>query len=267
MGLCTTNRLEGGTFTLYFQGTLTTCFEDTFLLPLFTWILILVLLALFAFARQKAFRISPDSYNSFDSPLGTPAHRKLGGGGTGRIKLANLGLAENGEVIPTSTKIKAKLGLGGTRMGGGKKKLSTTGPVKRRRIALGCMLFFLFVNIAVQTLIIARLSVSGRGVGLLPFLYIPLLLSGLSLFLRPHSYPITIISCVYFIVLAIVTGVKTRSLSVFQHAGFNLTVDQLKSYASYGYSDEILDNGVMAGIYGILMVLEIGLAFLDRRTK
>jgi len=57
-----------------------------------------------------------------------------------------LGQHENGEVISRTTMLKAKLGLGGTRVGGGKKKLSTTGPVKRRRIALGCMIFFLFVK-------------------------------------------------------------------------------------------------------------------------
>jgi len=57
-----------------------------------------------------------------------------------------LGLNENGEVISRGSKLKAKLGLGGTRLGGGKKKLSTTGPVKRRRIVLSCMIFFLFVK-------------------------------------------------------------------------------------------------------------------------
>lgn len=75
--------------------------------------------------------------------------------------------------------------------------------------------------LTVTTLEIARLSASSRGIGLLPFVYIPLLLAAGSLFLRPHSLPLLVCFSIYFAVMAIVLGVKTRSLAVFRDAGFS----------------------------------------------
>jgi hypothetical protein len=107
-----------------------------------------------------------------------------------------------------------------------------------------------------QTLEIVRLSLIDFGIGLLPFAYVGLLLGGFLHYsegLRGRIRGWQAVNAVLWVGGIVVSCVKVVGLS---NEGING-----RKGSKYPVSDQVIDVAVMAGVYAVVMLLEIVLGF------
>jgi len=122
----------------------------------------------------------------------------------------------------------------------------------------------LLANILMQTLDIVRLALTDLGIGLLPFIYVGLLLAlGLhatnGCWERIENGYWVSANVFLWVGLMAFSAVKTVGLRYMENKG----LDRIPS--KYPTSDQVLDLAVSSGVYLVLAGLEVGLAFWRRR--
>jgi len=231
MTICS-NRPDGGFGPFYTNGSthvLTTCFDDTFLEPLGSWVFLhFVPILMLVMLRRRQ---SDEDYRNRED-----------------IELMNV--PDQGR-DPTTKQALAK-----------KVRLWWGGKWPRARYAfLVISQLLLFALFAMHALEIARLSVDGQGVGLLPFLFVPLIIIWISLLVpapawsrggwakpaRPHGMAFFIGVCVYCCWMMITVGIKLWSYSKVEKLLGPAQYNGVDS--KYPYSDRIIDNVVILAVY------------------
>ncbi|KAG9231203.1 hypothetical protein BJ875DRAFT_444315 [Amylocarpus encephaloides] len=128
-----------------------------------------------------------------------------------------------------------------------------------QRTLVGLYYAFIMVNILMETLEIVRLSMENYGIGLLPFIYVGLL-GGAYLHFSNGVHG-RIPSWVYS--NCILLWIGGFVMNVVKVAGLVMDDDERKG-TKYPLEDQITDVGVVAGVYVVILGLEIVLAV--RRT-
>lgn len=216
MPLCS-NRPEGfGPISHLYGRSLTSCFLDTVLVPLCTWLYFLSLGAIYLLSIR------------FKSHGQSHAPREIRSGTFENIELHASNIA---------TRSKSKL-------------LRTRG----RLYLIYTVLYYLLLlaQFLMCVLEIVRLSLAQLGIGLLPFIFVSLVVAGLlryMLIFKRGAQPWRWTNLGLWIALAVTNSVK---LSQEVKEGINS-----RKGTKYPVVDEITDVSVMIGVYVILGVLEI----------
>lgn len=119
-------------------------------------------------------------------------------------------------------------------------------------------LYYLLIlaQVLMQTLEIVRLELIHFGIALLPFVYVGLLLAAYLHYSEGIGGRVRgwqAVNAVVWVGSVVMTAVKVVGLS-------NQGVDA-RAGSKYPMSDQIIDVAVMAGVYGALALLEVGLGF------
>ena len=196
---------------------LTSCFLDTVLVPLCSW---LYLLALSVLLFLSAKRHSSTTRRDRQSPIASVSESKI--------------TVPDVEVNTFSE--------GGRRARGG----------KTRTILFTLYMLLLLAQVLMCILEIVRLSLAKLGIGLLPFTFVTLILAGTlrwSLGFGERIFWWQGANVAVWIALAVTNGVKVAE-EVNEGTG-------RRKGTKYPESDEIIDVSVMIGVYVALMVLEV----------
>lgn len=197
----------------------TSCFLDTILVPLCTWVYIIALVGLFALSRGKP-RASPQARY--------PQYKASNASADGKAT-ADAEMHENAEMqLPVTRRSKIHLIL---------------------TIVYNLLLL---AQILMCILEIARLSLADLGIGLLPFTFVSILVAGVLHATRGASGRIRgwrWANLVVWIALAIMNSIKIAE-------EVKEGLDTRKG-SKYPESDEIIDVSVMVGVYVALGILEI----------
>lgn len=106
------------------------------------------------------------------------------------------------------------------------------------------------------TLEIVRLELIGFGVGLLPFSYVGLIAGTLlhwSRGARDHIHGWEAANAVLWVGGLVMSAVKVAGL-------VRMGIDERKG-SKYPVSDQVIDVAIMAGVYAVIALLELGLRF------
>lgn len=126
------------------------------------------------------------------------------------------------------------------------------------------ILYYILIlaNILMTTLEVARLSILQFGIGLLPFLYVGLILGAFLHLVNPlvRLANWEIINAVIWLGGMIMSSIKCVELSRLPGGMHG------RKGSKYPASDQILDVAVMAGLYAILLILELAIAIWRRRS-
>lgn len=242
------NRVDGGfgPYTTDGVHVLTSCFDDTILLPLISWVFIILTIILFLLHRGRH--------------MGT---KYLNGRDVEMAPVASISDAPN----TTSSRFNR-----------------WSGNWRKTRISLLILATFLLVALfAMHALEIARLAADHQGVGLLPFCFIPLIVVLVSLYLpspawsqggfarpvRPHGLGWMGLVSFWALWMVATVIVKLWSFSsVKKHIG---EAAYNGKDSKYPYSDRIVDNVVICVVYFAFLLCYLHEMFfhyrrIDRRA-
>ncbi|MCJ1341659.1 hypothetical protein MMC09_006955 [Bachmanniomyces sp. S44760] len=227
--LCT-NRPEGfGPLSTRYPHILTSCFLDTILVPLCTWLYLLAILILIAIPTSHPRKRHNENTSDKEEQSGTILDAEV--------------LHAQDITDPAQRQIYK--------------------PRSRKKLHL-CLTILYYALLLAQILMcileITRLSLANLGIGLLPFTFITLISAALlnpsaSWFstnnssLRLSREPYRYITLSVWIALAITNGVKIAE-EVKEGVG-------MRKGSKYPVADEVTDVGVMVGVYVALGVLEV----------
>lgn len=110
--------------------------------------------------------------------------------------------------------------------------------------------FLLVAMLAMESLEIARLSVAHLGIGLLPFVFVGVLVAGIVHAVIPTRFA-RAVGALFWIALAATMAVKLAALRE-EEGRYN----RYGIAAKYPLGDEVTDVGVMIGVEVVLAVLE-----------
>ncbi|MCJ1454931.1 hypothetical protein MMC28_005284 [Mycoblastus sanguinarius] len=219
MTLCS-NRPEGfGPRSHLYSHVLTSCFLDTILVPLCTWLYLLALILLLAAQRRRSASVHGPSSSIFGARGFSPSKT------TADVEVVGL----------DETDVKRQHG-----------KIHTAFSV--------LYYLLLLAQILMCVLEITRLSLAHLGIGLLPFTFVTLLTAAALRFTRGIKGRIggwRWANLAVWIALAVANGVKVAE-EVKEGTG------QRKG-SKYPVADEVTDVSVMIGVYAALGILEASL--------
>ncbi|KAF6228843.1 hypothetical protein HO133_006954 [Letharia lupina] len=212
-----TNRPEGfGPLSHLYSHMLTSCFLDTILVPLCTWVYLLALVILAVTGTRLSTRASQQSSRPSDVSH-YPVHKTT----------------EDVEIV----------------------RLETGGRTRRHaktRMAFSILFYLLiFAQIVMCILEIVRLSYADRGIGLLPFTFVTLVGAAMVHYtqgLEGMIFGWKYLNLAVWIALAVTNGVKVAE-EIKEGTGAT-------KGSKYPVSDEMTDVSVMIGVYGMLAILE-----------
>ncbi|KAJ3473286.1 hypothetical protein NLG97_g10396 [Lecanicillium saksenae] len=124
-------------------------------------------------------------------------------------------------------------------------------PAALYRIVAGIYYVLIICNILMHTLEIVRLSLIHFGIGLLPFVYVGLLL-GAALHLSKGAAG----KVPAWLPANMVVWLGGMAMSIVKVVGLDGEPD-LRKGSKYPMSDQILDVAVIAGVYGVVAALEL----------
>ncbi|KAJ9114314.1 hypothetical protein QFC22_005766 [Naganishia vaughanmartiniae] len=242
MSLCK-NRADGGQGT--FKGDLTTCTEDSFIVPLPAFILCIGFLLCFALRRHY------------------PGER------------------ENQEMIGMAGMKRSLASRIGGRFGTSDKE-STIVPVKGARsglnIGLSSLLVLLMAALfALHVFEMSRLNAGQLGIGILPVVTIGLALAIISMIIpvyatnasrrraRPHFFPWALVMVIFLGGMAVVLGVKLHTLYRTETLLGAAKIDKTASKNPFSNGLRKMLNIAMCAIYSLCFFLYICITVLDRR--
>ncbi|ORX36284.1 hypothetical protein BD324DRAFT_628157 [Kockovaella imperatae] len=252
MRLCQ-NRPDGG-FSAHVefggQTILSTCFDDTILIPLGSWAFILFTGMSFLIFRRRG-----QASNVGD-------HLMNHGG-----KDVELSTATNHHPSHLVSESPATT--------------TTSSPANRstyprlRKTLLVIITFLLVALVAMHALEIARLSANHQGIGLLPFVFVPLLLIIVSLYVpttawsrdgftkpaRPHGLVWLIGVTLYCLWMSATYGVKIWSLKAVYNVIGMRAYDGVNS--QYKESDKVVDSVTILAVYYVFMMLYVNMIFFE----
>lgn len=138
-------------------------------------------------------------------------------------------------------------------------------PPSKRRLCLNftsATYYILIVaNILMQTLEIVRLELLDFGIGLLPFVFVGLLLGGSLHYTGGISRRI-----IFWEVINAVVWVGGIVMCIIQVVGLTNEGINGRKGSKYPVSDQVIDVAVMAGVYAVIGILEVVLG-MWRRTR
>ncbi|KAJ9127431.1 hypothetical protein QFC24_000839 [Naganishia onofrii] len=242
MSLCK-NRADGGQGT--FKGDLTTCTEDSFIVPLPAFVLCLGFLICFALRRHYP------------------------------------GESQDREVVGMATLKRGLAGRIGGRFGIGNKETKIT-PVKGERsglnISLSSVLVLLMaVLFALHVYEMSRLHAGQLGIGILPVVNIGLTLAIISMIIpmyatnasrrhaRPHFFPWSLVMVIFLGGMAVVLGVKLHTLYRTEALLGAAKINKTASKNPFSNGLRKLLNIAMCAIYSLCFFAYICVNLLDRR--
>ncbi len=200
---------------------LTSCFLDTILIPLYSWLYLIAILTLFALFSRQA-RASYTQPSKFHMVHGFRSHKKT----------ADIDIQEESAL-----------------------------EVPRRRYGKIHLVFsilyylLLLAQILMCVLEIVRLSLAHLGIGLLPFTFVAIIVAGAMRLTRGVQGRVRgwrWANLALWIALAITNGVKIAE-EVKEGTG-------MRKGTKYPVVDELTDVSVMIGVYAVLGILEISLS-------
>lgn len=121
-----------------------------------------------------------------------------------------------------------------------------------RKLAIAIYYILIICNILMQTLEIVRLSLIHYGIGLLPFTYVALILGAALHWTKGFRGRVTFwkgINMLLWVGLMIMSIVKVVGLDYGGIGG--------RKGSKYLVSDQVIDVGVIAGVYAVIAVLEV----------
>ena len=213
---------------------LTSCFLDTILVPLCTWLYIFTLLFLLflSISTQR-------THVKDDAQTGIMGHQ--------RTRVAKNEDVQYGEDAPGFTATPFTEPKKTTAM------MIHTG--RKWRVVLQTLYYLLLLAQSLMcALEIARLSLADLGIGLLPFTFVTLIVAGLTRFtsgLGGRVIGWRWVNVGVWVALAVCDGVKIAE-EVKEGVG-------MREGSKYPEKDEVTDVAVMVGVYVVLAVLEVGL--------
>lgn len=222
MMLCT-NRPEGfGPLSHLYSHILTSCFLDTVLVPLCTWLYLSALVLLAVTGTRLSTHVPYRSSKPF---------------GLGRFRASKT--TEDVEI----------------------QGVETGGPTRRHAKTHKALSILYYLFLLAQTLMcileIVRLSLAHLGIGLLPFTFVTLITAAAVRFtngLGGRIFGWTYLNLAVWIALAVTNGVKVAEETK-EGTG-------ARKGSKYPESDEITDVSVMIGVYAVLAILEGSLKVL-----
>ncbi|PWN46665.1 hypothetical protein IE53DRAFT_391166 [Violaceomyces palustris] len=249
--LCGTRLDNVYSFTSHLASLPTTCFEDVVLVPLATWIYLLLLLLLF---------VSPSvlkSSKSTSSAVRSPIFRYRFGT---RSSDAQGGVRPNGRLLKSS---KEEEGVGGapTTTTRSDEELASafeadkswTRSWPRTASSLSVLYSVLILcSLLMNVLELVRLYLSNRGGGLLPFTLLGILLVLLTSHLRlsaESKWRVAFVNLTFWALSLTFTAVKLATLS-------HLSDIEPRKGSKYMDSDQIIDVAVILGLYTLFFVAE-----------
>lgn len=128
------------------------------------------------------------------------------------------------------------------------------------RVAAGVYYVLIVCNILMHTLEIVRLALIRFGIGLLPFAYVGLVLGGALHWSRGAGGQVPAWMAVNLLV-----WVGGMVMSVVKVVGLDNEGNPRRG-SKYPMSDQVLDVAVIAGVYGVIAVLEVVTALWRKRS-
>lgn len=199
---------------------LTSCFLDTILIPLCTWLYLLAIAALFAIFSRRG-RIPNSQHSKFYMVHGFRSHRKS----------TNIdAIEESAGEIPVPHRRHGKIYL-----------------------VVSVLYYLLLVaQLLMCVLEIVRLSLAHLGIGLLPFTFVSIIVAGalrLTKGLQDRARGWRWANLALWVALAITNGVKIAE-EVKEGTG-------MRKGSKYPVVDELTDVSVMIGVYAVLGIFEV----------
>ena len=228
--------IEQGPYTTGSVHVLTSCFDDTILLPIGCWIFIIIALVLFVMMRGRR-----------DRNVGYPSAWLVN-----ELCLCMLMSASDGQNVEmNASSTTAKPLISNARSDRSSRSASSG---KSRIILLVLSTFLIIALIAMHALEIARLHTDHQGIGLLPFCFVPLFIVLLSLYIpspawsehgwsrpaRPHGVAWMALVSFWTLWMTATVGIKLWSFSRVEHA-----IGEAKyngNDTKYPYSDRLVSD-------------------------
>ena len=244
-------------------NTLTTCFLDTILVPLCTWIYLFVLVVMIV------------SYYFLDRHTATYPNSRFA---------ARLGKASIPVTISTTEVAPSQSDEKGDHSHLPGQPATQSGRKKRGLYIAGLILYFFLIvaNMAMLALQLARLDIAKLGVGMLPFTFATLLIAGALRFTNGGQNTFLgwrWLNFAVFLLLVVMCSVKiaeeNKGKAVWNLAksdgNTTMMPENGQEYYNgpkgrglegkqYPVSDEVTDVATMVGVYAVLAVLELVLS-------
>ena len=206
-----------------YSNTLTSCFLDTILIPLCTWLYLLAILVLLALFSHRP----------------RPSHSQA----TSKFYMVHGFRSRNTKTADTNTNEDLALDLSRSRRHG------------KVHLAFSILYYLLLLAQTLMCVLeIVRLSLAHLGIGLLPFTFVAIVAVGVmrltrGLIGRVRGWRWT--NLALWIALAVVNGIKIAE-EVKEGTG-------KRKGTKYPVVDELTDVSVMVGVYAVLGILEVSL--------
>lgn len=222
-----TNHYQGPLSHLH-SHILTSCFLDTILIPLCTWLYFtfFIILTIIGSARKPSPHKFSNTVRGSSSQSRYTSKTDSGGGARDQFIINDEAAAATSQNTHHHTKLTQKV--------------------------LSILYYILLLaNLLMCILEIVRLSLAHLGVGLLPFTLVSLITAGIVHFSRGlggRVYGWRYLNVLLWVMLAVTNGVK-----VAEEAKEGIGA---RKGSKYPVADEVTDMGVMVGVYVVLAVLE-----------
>ncbi|WPH03953.1 Hypothetical protein R9X50_00683600 [Acrodontium crateriforme] len=139
-----------------------------------------------------------------------------------------------------------------------RKSIYSDSPTRSWLYKTALVIYYILIvcNILMQTLEIVRLSLIHYGIGLLPFTYVGLILGATLHRTRGLGNRIR-----FWKVVNLIVWIGLMVMSIVKVVGLDKEGIDGRKGSKYMVSDQVIDVGVMAGVYAVIAVLELILGF------